>query len=132
MYNSFKCFKIFRLSLVSSSLMICRYVSWVVVTLACPNLRDTLKTDTPWNNSSDACVCLRPCMEIVGMLACRHKVASLPLTVELNIFWSWLTKIGWSGSFSFVNFLFPKKLLLFIFFLTSLAINLAFFFVFIF
>ncbi len=26
-YNSFKCFKIFRLSLVSSSLIICRYVS---------------------------------------------------------------------------------------------------------
>lgn len=80
-------------SLFSNSWIICKYVFCVVVILACPNLRATLAIDTPANNSSEACVCLSPWMEISDIPHALQCLVSTSFTVELYILVS-PTKIG--------------------------------------
>ena len=75
--------------------MICKYVFCVVVILACPNLLATLAIDTPANNNNEACVCLKPCIDIIEMPHSLQCFVKTSLTVELYILFS-PTKIGLS------------------------------------
>src|SRR3712207_5005161 len=60
----------------------------------CPSLLATLAVDTPANKSREACVCLRPCMDITGTLACLHLFFSIEFTVELYIIALFMMNIG--------------------------------------
>ena len=54
--------------------------------LECPNLLATLAIETPAKSNNDACVCLKPCIEIIGTLTALQCLSNIPLIVELYIF----------------------------------------------
>ena len=70
-------------SLFSNSWMMCRYVFWVVVILACPRRLATLAIETPANNSNEAWVCLKPWIEMTGIFRDKQCLFKISFTVEL-------------------------------------------------